>query len=238
MIRLRAGLGFAALVAAVLACPAHAAPDDDEIATALFARTNHLRAMSDLQALTTEPRLTSAAQRFAEYMAGTDRYGHQADGRQPADRAQAHGYDNCLVAENIAFASNDNGFDADDLAALLFDGWTTSPPHRRNLLDGELTEVGIATAYSARSDRYYAVQLFGRPRSMATRFDLINASGATVTYQLGNRNYELAPGVVRSHLQCRRASLSLQGSRNTITPDNGARYRIERSGDAVRLQAE
>ena len=59
------------------------------------------------------------------------------------------------------------------MAALLFDGWTTSPPHRRNLLDGELTEVGIATAYSARSDRYYAVQLFGRPRSMATRFDLI-----------------------------------------------------------------
>jgi hypothetical protein len=128
--------------------------------------------------------------------------------------------------------------DADDLAAMLFDGWITSPPHRRNLLDGELTEVGIAAAYSARSDRHYAVQLFGRPQSMATRFDVVNDSGGTVTYQLGERQYAIGPGVLRTHQQCRRTSLSLQSSRSTLTPSSGTRYRIEQTADGLRLQAE
>ena len=57
------------------------------------------------------------------------------------------------------------GFRPDELAQRLFDGWVQSPPHRRNLLDGDMTDVGTAVAQSRRSGRYYAVQLFGRPRS-------------------------------------------------------------------------
>ena len=126
-----------------LACSAmSAAPLDDEVAAALMEHTNRLRAISGLGALTAELRLTAAAQRFAEIMAASDRYGHDADGRQPDQRAQSQGYASCLIAENIAFAAADPGMDGDDLAAMVFDGWATSPPHRRNILDGELTEAG------------------------------------------------------------------------------------------------
>lgn len=36
-------------------------------------------------------------------MAKTGKYGHAADGRKPAERAAAHGYEYCIVRENIAY---------------------------------------------------------------------------------------------------------------------------------------
>lgn len=215
-----------------------AAPLDDEVTTALMEHTNRLRAISGLGALTAEPRLTAAAQHLADVMADSDRYGHDVDGRQPDQRAQSQGYAYCLIAENIAFATGDPGVDADDLAATVFDGWFTSPPHRRNILDGDLTEVGIAAAHSTRSDREYAVQLFGRPRSLEMRFDLTNETAATVSYQLGNQIYRLPAGASRSHQQCRQASLSLQGAAQTTLAASGVHYRIEMSADGLRLRSD
>jgi signal transduction histidine kinase len=116
---------------------------------------------------------------------------------EPAQRAQAEGYADCLVAENIAFASDSRGFSGPALADRLFAGWLNSAPHRRNMLDGELTEVGIAAAYSERSQRHYAVQLFGRPRAQALRFALTNGTGNVVRYELGGRRYELSTTPLR-----------------------------------------
>jgi len=229
----------AACLAVTLSCAASgAAPLDDDVAAALMQHTNRLRAISGLGALTAEPRLTAAAQHLVEVMADSDRYGHDADGRQPDQRAQSQGYAYCLIAENIAFATADPGVDGDDLAAMLFDGWFTSPPHRGNILDRELTEVGIAAAHSARSDREYAVQLFGRPRSLAMRFDLTNATASTVSYQLGNQIYQLPAGATRSHQQCRQARLSLQGAAQTTVAASGAHYRIEMSAEGLRLHSD
>ena len=236
----------AALCAAfVLAWPLAGRADfDGDVTRHILQRTNELRAASGWKPLAAEPRLTAAARQFARYMAENDRYGHDVDGRQPPERAKAQGYEHCLTAENIAFASSTRGFEANELAQRLFDGWVQSPPHRRNLLDGDMTEVGLAVAQSARSGRHYAVQLFGRPRSLVIRMTLANRSRDTVRYDLGDESYELKPNVVRTHDRCRRGLLSLkaegleEASAKPIPITAGARYRIEDGGEGIRLRRE
>jgi hypothetical protein len=226
--------------------PLGAAADiEGEVVRRLVQRTNELRAQSGWKPVAAEPRLTAAAARFARYMAETDRYGHEVDGRQPAERAQAQGYDHCLTAENIAFASSTRGFQADELAQRLFDGWVHSPPHRRNLLDGDMTHVGMAVAQSARSGKFYAVQLFGRPRALVVRISLANRSRDSVQYELAGESYELRPGIVRTHERCRRALLALKAegldetsTAKPIAVEHGARYRIEDAGAGIRLRRE
>jgi uncharacterized protein YkwD len=235
----------AALAALALgaSCAARAEREAD-VAHRLLRLTNELRAESGWKALAREPRLNAAAARLASYMADTDRYGHEADGRQPSERAQLQGYDPCLVAENIAFASSTRGFGPDELAQRLFSGWVQSPPHRRNLLDGDMTQIGIAVAQGARSGRHYAVQLFGRPRAQAVRITLSNRSRDTVHYELAGERYELKPNVVRTHERCRRELLAVEaegldeGATKPIAITPGARYRIEDSPDGVRLRKE
>src|SRR5690606_27148066 len=60
-------------------------------------RTNSFRKDHDLQALETDDLLRKTARDFAEYMARTDRYGHHADGRSPAQRAKQKEYPLCLI---------------------------------------------------------------------------------------------------------------------------------------------
>jgi uncharacterized protein YkwD len=79
------------------------------------------------------PELTAAAQVFATLMARTDRLSHAADDKTPAERAKAHGYDACLIAENIASQQNPVGFTAETLAQGFFQGWQHSPSHRESL---------------------------------------------------------------------------------------------------------
>ena len=235
----------AASVVLALCAPFNAWADfAGDVTRKLLQRTNELRAASGWKPLSSEPRLAAAAARFAQYMAETDRYGHEVDGRLPPERVKAHGYDHCLAAENIAFASSTRGFQADELAQRLFDGWVQSPPHRRNLLDGDMTEVGMAVAQSPRSGRHYAVQMFGRPKSLAVRITLANRSRETVHYELGGESYELKPNVIRTHDRCRRALLALTAegldgpSAKPIQVTHGARYRVEDAGDGIRLRQE
>lgn len=158
---LRAAAGLMLLLAWTIA--ACAAAPLAGTADQMLEATNRLRVHAGLPPLTADHRLAQAALAFAEYMAQTDRYGHQADGRDPAQRVEATGYDWCMVAENIAWQFSSQGFDSGALASRLVQGWEQSPPHRRNMLDQRARQVGIATAQSPRSGRHYAVQLFARP---------------------------------------------------------------------------
>lgn len=108
--------------------------------------------------------LGSAALEFATFMARSARYGHRADGRTPEQRAESHGYAWCFIAENIAVLHRPAGFATSELARRLVQGWIGSPGHRRNLLDAEAVETGVAIARARGEERYYAVQLFGRRR--------------------------------------------------------------------------
>jgi uncharacterized protein YkwD len=238
-------LACAALIAAALtALPGAAASapggsvrqaDLAAVAGDVIQRTNAFRARNGLAPLTRDDTLAAAAQRFADYMAKTDRYGHEADGRPPAERVKEAGYSYCLVAENIAYQMSSAGFASDELAMRLVEGWEQSPGHRRNMLFEPAVHIGVGIAQAPRSRRYYAVQLFARPSGAATRFEIANRAGATVRYALDGERFTLAPRVTRTHRGCFEGTLQVQwpdgGSSSAIEPRDGARYVVARDGE-------
>jgi hypothetical protein len=215
------------VLAATLAEPA-------DTAAAIVERTNAFRKVQGLDALSVDDKLGEAARGFARFMARTGKYGHTADGRTPAQRAAAARYDYCLVAENIAYEYRSSGFaSAAALGGEFVEGWKHSPEHRRNMLDPAATETGVGVTQGEQG-RYFAVQMFGRPRSAAVRFSVENRSPQVVKYRAGDRRYTLASRVTRTHAVCRRldSAITLPGSGRafTVRPKDGARYTVTARG--------
>ncbi|HKX40196.1 MAG TPA: CAP domain-containing protein [Burkholderiaceae bacterium] len=230
-------LGLAFLLAVSPA--AHAAePPFGAVEHEIVEAGNAFRGGRGVAPLALNEQLAAAAHEFAAFMARTDRYGHEADGRQPTQRAQAHAYAWCLVDENIAMQYGSAGFADGELARRFAQGWIESPGHRRNLLDAAATETGVAVARSAGSGRYYAVQMFGRPAAARQRFEISNRSARDVRYRLGDTGYALAPGSTRRHEQCiaQPLEVSLPGQAPiALQTRDGARWRIEGRGRELRL---
>lgn len=210
------------------------APDLGAAAKQAVERTNEFRREQNLEPLEADDALSSSAQAFAEYMARTGNYGHQADGRTPAERAKAHGYEYCSVAENIAWVSSRRAFLTAQLARGFVEGWKNSPEHRRNMLRPELTQTGVAIA-RAGNGRYYAVQMLGRPASQSVRFQIENRSGTAVKYELGGREFTLPARVTRTHKQCSEARIALHLPRGsqTLRAGDGARLEIVRESSGA-----
>ena len=195
-----------------LACDARE-PDLAQAAESVVAGTNALRREHGLERVVVEARLADTARDFALFLARTDRFEHTADGRHPEDRAQAHGYDYCLVAENIGWELRSGGFATAELARSFVEGWRRSPEHRRNMLDRDATEIGVALSRSARTGRYYGVQVFGRPRSAAIEFSVENRARRPIAYSLGARAFTLEPRVIRTHRECGATQLTFDEAR-------------------------
>ena len=92
------------------------APDLSKVTTQIVERTNDFRKSEKRAPVKANPELTRAAEYFAKFMAETGKYGHEADGSKPADRAKKHGYEYSIVLENIAYMYNSEGFTTDALA--------------------------------------------------------------------------------------------------------------------------
>lgn len=201
---------------------------------------NRLRRGASLQQVARNAQLDAAAQGFADFMARTDQYGHRADGRQPVQRTQAQGYAHCMVAENIAFLFNSAGVRTAEMAEDFVKGWRDSPPHHANLMNPALTETGVGIARSAKSGRFYAVQLFARPQALRIRFEIANRGPATVRYTLDERVFELQPRMTLTHEQCGASTvlalqLPDQATPVRIEPGDGERWRVEQAGGRWRL---
>jgi uncharacterized protein YkwD len=206
-------------------------PDRAAVARRIVEQTNRFRKEQEAAPLAVNEELAETAQAFAEYMARTDRYGHTADGKRPAERAEAQGYEYCLVLENIAYQFRTRGFASKELADALTRGWKDSPGHRKNMLDPDVTETGVAVAHSDQTGVFYAVQLFGRPESQAIEFQIVNETGDTVEYRLGERQFSLAPRYRRTHRLCRPQELvsSMQANDGeedaaSVAPRGGERF--------------
>lgn len=187
---------------------------------------NRLRSDAGARPLEREAHLDTAAAHFANFIAQTDRYGHDADGRAPAERVQAWGYVACLVAENLAYQFDSRPVDAPTLASRLVEGWAASPPHRRNALDADALHTGVGIAKSRRSGRHYAVQLFARPQAQALSFAITNRTREPVQYRFGDQARSLPPGVTHRHNSCRQGLLELQAGPR-VQPVSGASYEVE-----------
>jgi hypothetical protein len=166
-------------------------------------------------------------------MARNDRFGHTADGQQPADRAVAHGYAFCIIAENIG-EFRAPGMDTGALAEQLVRGWQRSPEHRENLLDTDVTDTGAGVARNAATGSYVAVQLFGLPKSASITFSLANRTDGAVAYRIGGDRFTLPPATIRTHETCGAAPLALDGGPpRGRTPVDGEQLAVVRAPDGT-----
>ena len=185
-------------------------PDVQQTEAAIVEMTNAFRKASALHAVKPDPALAAAARAFAEYLARTKKFAHDADGRQPAERAQTQGYRYCLVAENLAWNLNSRGFEARALAREMVEGWKTSPSHRENLLLPSATEIGVAVVrVPAKDPTFVSVQLFGRPETLKVTFTIQNLTGKAAYYSLGTDSDRIAPREKVTHTDCSLRQLSI-----------------------------
>src|SRR6185436_10673336 len=119
-------------------------PDLPQTEIAIVEMTNAFRKENRLGALKPNAVLAAAARAFAQYLAKSGKFAHEADGREPQQRAEAQGYRYCLVAENLAMNLDSRGFESRQLASEAIEGWKESPGHRANMLQAGVTEIGVA----------------------------------------------------------------------------------------------
>ncbi len=195
---------------------------------AIIEKTNQFRVEHHLPALVKNDELNKAASKFAKFMAETGKYGHHADGKSPAKRAEAAGYEYCVVRENIAYRTNTGEVTASSLTEVFMQGWIDSPPHRENMLAKYITETGVAIATSDKTT-YYAVALFGRPESASIKLSITNESEQTQTLVIefngGKDEIEIPTRGVLRMTRCFPTELSLK--------DQDAKVKLDESAELV-----
>lgn len=210
-----------------------------QVAKAIIEKTNQFRAEHDLPALVKNGELCKAATKFAKFMARTGKYGHHADGKSPAKRAEAAGYEYCVIRENIAYRTNTGEVTADSLTEVFTQGWIDSPPHRENMLGKYITETGVAIA-SADETTYYAVVAFGRPKSATIKLSIANESEETQTLVIeandDNDEVELPRRTTVSITRCFPTTLSLKGRDDQVKMEASAELVI--TGEAIQQKSE
>jgi uncharacterized protein YkwD len=215
-------------------------PDVDKVREQIFTSTNDFRKKEKQGKLKVNAELSKAAQAFAQFMADTDEYGHTADGNEPWDRVAKAGYDYCVVLENIAYEYNSEGFTTDDLSKILVEAWEKSPPHRKNMLDPDVSEIGVGIARSSKTGRFYAVQDYGRPKSAVVTFKIVNRTKVEIKYAIDGKDFTLAPRYSETHESCRPPELKFQWpdgadatkeAKETLHPKTGADYVVRMNGD-------
>ena len=218
-------------------------PDLGEVTTLIMEGTNRFRKQEGRGELQSQPLLVATARDFADFLARTDKFSHEADGSEPTERAKKHDYAPCIVAENIAYEYSSAGFETEDLTRRFIEGWKKSPGHRKNMLDPDLLEAGMAVAQSKESGKYYAVQVFGRPRSAAIEFSVANESEAQVEYRLDDENLSLEPRFTRTHQQCRASDLRFawteaEGKPESFQPGQGDRFIVTKEQGKYRVSRQ
>jgi hypothetical protein len=218
-------------------------PDLGEVTRLIMEGTNQFRKEEGRGELKSQSQLVATARDFADFLARNDKFSHEADGSDPRARAKKHDYDPCIVAENIAYEYNSSGFESDELARRFIEGWKQSPGHRKNMLDPDLLEVGMAVAQSKESSKYYAVQVFGRPRSALIVFTVVNQSDSQVEYRLGEEKQTLDPRFTRTYELCAPSELKFswtqaEGKPGSYQPVRGDRFIVTKKQGKFRVSRQ
>ena len=131
--------------------PVSARGSTENVSAPAVAAVNKLRARHGRTALRAEPRLARAAASHADDMARKRFFSHTgSNGSTVGNRARAHEYGPCVIAENIA-----KGHPRLD---LVLRDWMRSRGHRRNILNAEVTDFAIVRG----RDNLW-VMMLGRP---------------------------------------------------------------------------
>jgi Cysteine-rich secretory protein family len=216
-------------------------PDLPQTESAIVALTNAFRKQHALSELKPNAALTAAARAFAAYLGKTGKFAHEADGREPQQRAEAQGYHSCLIAENLALNLDSRGFVATKLAQDVIEGWKASPGHRANLLQKGVTEIGVGVVQAPnRHPKFVSVQVFARPSSLQVSFVIENRSGREISYSLGEESETLPAHARVSHTSCEAGPLKIDkaepGSQR-LEPHDGDFFLVAASrGGALKVE--
>lgn len=193
-------------------------PDLAKTEIVIVELTNAFRRSERLAEVRPNAELTRAAKLFAEYLAKTGRFAHEADGREPAERVVAAGYRYCMVSENLASNLDSRGFTTEGLAREAVDGWKGSPGHRKNMVEPHVTDIGVGVARAPTADpKFISVQLFGRPESLQYEFRVENRTGVTVTYTAADESHTIDPRVITTHTACTPGEITFERAGNALT---------------------
>ena len=222
--------------------PMASLPDLPRTELAIVEMTNAFRRESKLGEVKPNAALTVAARAFAQYLAKTGKFAHEADGRGPGERVVASGYQYCQVAENLAMNLDSRGFETRALARAVVEGWKGSPPHRANLLTPSATEIGVGLARAPDPDpKFISVQLFGRPQSLKVEFRIENQAGTPVRYVLGEEVHTLPPRTIVTHVSCDPQRLTFQHAGPALQrfePRNGDRFVARARAGGIAIEPE
>lgn len=206
-------------------------PDLPAAETAIVEMTNAFRKQHNLGAVAPNAQLSAAARAYAKVLGKTGaELSHTVDGTTPGSRAEAAGYAQCQIAENLAAIYDSRGFTGIEYAQRAMKGWEKSPGHRQNLLMPAATETGVAVVRAGANDpRYIAVQLFARPLKLRLTFKIANRSGAAVGYTYAGKTLSVAPRQTITHTSCAPATITFSfgsyetrnGQVYTLTPSGG-----------------
>jgi Cysteine-rich secretory protein family len=214
-----------------------AVPDMPQTEAAIIEMTNAFRAENRLAAVKPNGTLAKAAKAFAEYLAQTGKFAHEADGRRPVQRTQAAGYKHCIVAENLAMNQDSRGFETRGLARQAVEGWKGSPPHRAAMLNPHVTEIGVGIARAADSaPKFLSVQLFGRPQSLQYSFRIENKAGAPISYTLNGKPQNVATNTAVEHTECVPNTLAIPSLGRTYTASDGTVLVIKLVSDGITVE--
>jgi uncharacterized protein YkwD len=160
LLYIQLGLALTALVAlsglSLAAEPAPYRPHPwQDRAMWILIGVNHERQKAGLPALQFDYRIWSAAYAHANNMAQQNQLNHVLDGKGPADRISAAGYNWSYYGENIAYNYAS--------AQATVTGWMNSPPHRANILNPNFVHGSVASAFNAQG-QWYDCMDFARPR--------------------------------------------------------------------------
>ena len=131
-------------------------PQPDVFRRQVVELTNRERQAKGLRPLKLQATLGEAAQWLADDMAKKSYLSHTDSlSRDFSTRLRDFGYENfTAMAENIGLGAPD--------PAKAVANWMKSPGHRANILNPELTEIGVGYAYNATDPNgHYWVQDFG-----------------------------------------------------------------------------
>jgi hypothetical protein len=186
-----AGLIIAVELIATLLCAinVHAArPQWSSAERVLFDAANRDRSAQGLSLLQWDNALANAARLHAQRMAQENTISHQFPGELPLlKRASQTGAHFNVIAENVAEGPSASGIHVQ---------WMNSPPHRANLLDPQLSAVGIAVVQG--SDNLYAVEDFSQMVATVT----LDAQELQVGAQLAARGMRLLDATLEARKTC------------------------------------
>jgi uncharacterized protein YkwD len=90
-------------------------------------------------AVVIDPELMRVAEAQSQVMASRNKLDHDVRAPLPK-RLQSAGYPSTLAVENVSAGYH--------TLAEAFSGWRDSPPHRANMLQSDVTKMGIAASYA------------------------------------------------------------------------------------------